>query len=498
MKCRIMKEEFRRFQWILLAIFTICICSCKDDDESSTMPYDPHKPVVVTGFTPTEGSTKTRMVVSGSNFGTDPKIITVRINGMKAPVINAKGNTLYCMVPSKCGDGKVEVTVGDTPAVASEQEFKYDRAKVVSTIYGNIRADGYCTVGPNGSSFEDSFSKYYIVDAPTWFSVDPHDPDILYMTQDNEGGSLPIRKFDMKKKTVEDLVAGGTDGVHRMRTVDWTAEGDTMFVSNDNGGDGDAEDNYTAVYYLTREEKFKNWHKLIMGKQCNGVAVHPDNGELYYGTYYTGSLYRMDYHSYWDDFESLTLPEYTTLHREHICDVGDVRWEFNIVIHPSGDYAYLVVINQHYIMRMNYDRFRKRFGRPFVFAGSRSAGWEDKVGTSARMRRPYQGVFVKNPNYPEGTDQYDFYFTDSDNHCIRILSPDGLVTTFAGRGSPGLNNEPNGIVDGDLREEARFDRPQGLSYDAKNDIFYVGDRNNRRIRMIAREVLPGDESNENK
>lgn len=148
-------------------------------------------------------------------------------------------------------------------------------------------------------------------------------------------------------------------------------------------------------------------------------------------------------------------------------------------------------------MRMNYDRARKRFGRPFVFAGSREAGWEDKVGTSARMRRPYQGVFVKNPNYTEGTDQYDFYFTDSDNQCIRTLSPTGLVTTFAGRGSTGLNGDAHGYVDGELREEARFHRPQGLSYDAVNDIFYVGDRNNHRIRMIARETLPGDELKEN-
>lgn len=491
------KNERWGIHWILLAMITLCFAGCKDDDDPAVKVYDPSQPVVVTSFTPSEGGTKTRMVVTGSNFGTDPKIITVRINGMKAPVISAKGTLLYCMVPSKCGDGKVEVTVGDTPAVASEQVFTYDRSKVVSTIYGNVRSDGFWAIGPNGSTFDDSFKNYYCVDAPTWFSVDPQDPTILYMTQDNEGGSLPIRKFDMKKKTVEDVITGGVDGVHRMRTVDWTIEGDTMFVSNDNGSDGDAENGYIALYYLTREEKFKIWHKLAMGKQCNGVAVHPENGELYYGSYYTGSLYRLAYQSYWDDFTSMELPEYTATHREHICNVGDVRWEFNIVVHPSGDYAYLVVINQHYIMRMNYDRARKRFGRPFVFAGSREAGWEDKVGTSARMKRPYQGVFVKNPNYTEGTDQYDFYFTDSDNQCIRTLSPTGLVTTFAGRGSTGLNGDAHGYVDGELREEARFHRPQGLSYDAVNDIFYVGDRNNHRIRMIARETLPGDELKEN-
>lgn len=39
----------------------------------------------------------------------------------------------------------------------------------------------------------------------------------------------------------------------------------------------------------------------------------------------------------------------------------------------------------------------------------------------------------------ENEDCYDFYFTDSKNHCIRVLTPEGVVSTFAGRGSAGVN-----------------------------------------------------------
>ncbi|MCS3011404.1 hypothetical protein NXX98_27205 [Bacteroides thetaiotaomicron] len=109
-----------------------------------------------------------------------------------------------------------------------------------------------------------------------------------------------------------------------------------------------------------------------------------------------------------------------------------------MVIHPTGDYAYIVVINQHYIMRANYNEETKSFGTPFLLCGQvGKAGWEDKVGTSARLDHPYQGVFVKNQKYvDEGkADHYDFYFCDRNNHCVRILTPEGLVTTFAGRGS---------------------------------------------------------------
>ena len=88
----------------------------------------------------------------------------------------------------------------------------------------------------------------------------------------------------------------------------------------------------------------------------------------------------------------------------------------------------------------------------------------------------------------EGKDDiYDFYFTDSSIHCIRYVTPEGFVHTYAGRGSQGVNNNPNGYVDGDLRQEARFNYPFGIHYDEVNKIFYIGDIENYRIRNIAKD-----------
>src|SRR5699024_4394584 len=126
--------------------------------------------------------------------------------------------------------------------------------------------------------------------------------------------------------------------------------------------------------------------------------------------------------------------------------------------------------------------------QPYVVCGkAREAGWVDGVGTEARLNGPYQGVFVKNPDYAGQKNQYDFYFTEQYNHDIRILSPDGKVTTFAGRGSSSIDSNPYGYIDGDLRTEARFDQPRGIAYDARNKVFYVGDCENHRIRKIAME-----------
>jgi len=67
------------------------------------------------------------------------------------------------------------------------------------------------------------------------------------------------------------------------------------------------------------------------------------------------------------------------------------------------------------------------------------------------------------------------------------LTPEGKVTTFAGRGSTNVDDSKHGHIDGDLRKEARFNQPKGLAYDEKNNVFYVGDSENRCIRKIALE-----------
>ena len=146
----------------------------------------------------------------------------------------------------------------------------------------------------------------------------------------------------------------------------------------------------------------------------------------------------------------------------------------------------------------------KRFVTPYIIAGTAErSGWEDAIGTTARFNQPYQGVFVYNPAYAGQEDEYDFYICDKLNHCIRVITPQGKVSTFAGRGSSSLNSNPWGFVEGDLREEARFDRCKGLAYDQAKNIFYIGDGSNRRIRMIAYEgteeesEMPSEEAKTN-
>lgn len=139
-------------------------------------------------------------------------------------------------------------------------------------------------------------------------------------------------------------------------------------------------------------------------------------------------------------------------------------------------------------MKAEYNNVQKRLENPTVFCGKvGSQGYQDGNGTNAILGNPMEGCFVKNETYEQNGEQdiYDFYFCDQYAHAIRYVTPNGDVRTFAGRGSKGLDNNPNGYIDGELLEEARFDQPQGLTFDAENEIFYIAEYENKRIRTIS-------------
>lgn len=489
MKCRIMKDGIWRVQWVLLCLFMLCSVSCKDDETNQeAVPYDPSLPVEITGFTPETGGGGTRMVVYGKNFGTDTSLMKLTIGGLEAKIINVLGDCMYCTVPQKAYKGNMVLTVGEgeqAQTVEAEKKFDYVRQMVVSTLCGATDGKG------NFDVKEGPFDDCGGFQEPTWFSFDPNNKDILYLAQDNQ---KPMRVLDLKNKYVYDGVRNGEGGLDRMRTITWTLDGDTMIIANDRGGDNDPNN----IYLVRKKDKplheqFKdNPQAMQQGKGCNGSAVHP-NGELYYNSFGAGEVFRYDY---WKAKDGKGGFDYTI--REKLFNIQDRDWEFNIIIHPTGTYAYIVVINRHYIMRTDYDRERRTFGTPYLICGSPyEKGWEDAVGDKVRLNEPYQGVFVLDEDPDRKGDKYDFYFTDKMNHCIRILTPDGKVTTFAGRGSSALNPDPWGIVNGGLRSEARFDRPCALAYDEETKSFYVGDTSNHCIRKIAMEEGADEEESEN-
>lgn len=505
---------------VLLAFLSLGFTACSDSDSSDIQPYDPGKPVTISKFTPTSGTALDDMIIYGANFGTDKSAINVTVGGQKAVVVNVQGDKLYCYVPSKAFSGEVEVSVNDGNGkeqhAVAPTTFNYIRKNVVSTLCGATNDEG--DQGTVYGSFEVSrgFGGGHELGSMVY---DPLDSNILYICYDESDRGIEVLDFGTRQ--YYQLMASNAFSTRRLRSIDFAKDGKYMLVAVDNGYDD--RNPQVSLFILTRgiDGTFKSSkpQELTYFGQCNTVAVHP-NGEVYFNSYNQGQVFRFSLDDYlnardwtpdpddpdydpenpnagrpvWNGNIVLPTAEDKSTGFEEVFQIKDSQNEFRICIHPSGKYAYLMVVNKCYILRSDYDEKTQRFTVPYTVAGLEvgdldDGSWVDAVGTSARMKRPYNGVFVKNPEYEKQgrEDVYDFYFTDCLNFCVRYLTPDGVVRTYAGRGKA-TNGNIWGTDDGDLREVARFRDVSGIAYSEIEEAFYVLDSFSSRVRRIGKEI----------
>ena len=428
------------FSLFFVAIAILC-SQCKEDESVEVPAYDPSQPVQIASFSPREGGVSTQMLIYGKNFGADTSQIKVYVNNKRAALVGSTGSELYVLVPSRADTGFVTVEVGKGDAMqqaVSQQKFNYIYKPSVSTLAGFTDQDGRTAIvdGPiHVAQFEE----------PYWLAFDQHKN--IYLLEEYRG----MRMIDKDLTTVITKFRTGR-GLDRPRTISFSTDWNTMYVTNDQG----AWEGICTVT-LTPESNFTDWTAMIFSKQCNGGAVHPETGDYFYNSYEQGQLYK------WH-FETGTA--------EQLFRIDDVRWEFNIQFAPSGDFAYIVVVNQHYILKSNYNRQTRKLEAPTHFVGSRGTwGYRDGVGSNALFDQPHQGAFDEHGN---------FYVCDRANHCIRRITPEGIVSTFAGRGRNA------GYTEGNL-SDAQFHWPSGIIYDKDDGTFYIADQANRRIRIIRTE-----------
>jgi hypothetical protein len=116
----------------------------------------------------------------------------------------------------------------------------------------------------------------------------------------------------------------------------------------------------------------------------------------------------------------------------------------------------------HVVRRINAD------GSVKTIAGSvGQSGSEDGLGSAARFDSPL-GLAISTNGI--------IYVADCGNHLIRVISPEGVVTTIAGSAAAW------GSADG-TGSSARFNGPIGLALDRAGNLF-ISDSNNHTIRKV--------------
>ena len=441
-----------------LVLFSYCYKgSTLDVNQDSGTPFNPKEEIVVEKFLPTEGRKGTRVVVYGRNFGNDVSKVKVTIGGYPAKVINVKGESLLCICPSKAYEGDVKVSVvGDDEAELKsgvcEAKFDYQYNYVVTTFLGKLYENNTkwdVLAGP----FDDcgAFDNIWRM----MFDPNSNYDDLYWVGQRDA-----FRHVDF----VNQYVDIKTTNIGQCADVNFTLNGDMVVV------DDQSSDTNTGIYLFTRASGFTERLSLCNARGAKTCAVHPQNGKIYYTRYHHAMISSYD-------------PATGTLTEEEV--MMDTKGSnFHIVWHPTGDWAYIIYNGKHCIYRVDYNRETGKLAVPYIVCGQHSSpGWVDGMGTGARLWGPNQGIFVKNEAYAGEEDEYDFYFCDRDSHTVRVLTPEGRVTTYAGRG----NSREWGYVDGELRSQALFNHPTSIAYDMKRKCFYIGDCDNHRVRKIAPE-----------
>lgn len=138
------------------------------------------------------------------------------------------------------------------------------------------------------------------------------------------------------------------------------------------------------------------------------------------------------------------------------------KYPIGITVDASGN-VYVVDSGNHKIRKISPE------GVVSTLAGS-IAGFADGTGASAQFSSP-AGIAIDL--------QGNAYVADFNNHRIRKVSPEGIVSTLAGS----TQGYANGIGD-----NAMFNNPIGVAVDAQGYV-YIGDYSNHMIRKISPEGI---------
>jgi sugar lactone lactonase YvrE len=140
-----------------------------------------------------------------------------------------------------------------------------------------------------------------------------------------------------------------------------------------------------------------------------------------------------------------------------------LSWPRDVALDAAG-ILYVADTLNHRIRRIDIN------GVITTVAGTGSNGYSGDGGPaiSAQLAAP-RGVAVA----ADGC----LYLSDTENHCVRRISPDGRIQTVAGAGEPGYGGDDGPAA------EAQLSWPAGIAVGADGSV-YVADSGNDRIRRL--------------
>ena len=433
------------FPLLLLLLFS----SCKEDAAIKQVEHDPNKPIVLTSFYPTEGGAKDKILLNGENFGSDPSKIKVYFNNAKAAVVSSSGGRIYAIVPRLPGDNpKISVVIGKDSMVYDDT-FAYHIQAQVSTVTGT----GDKTFLAGTLDQAKVYGKYLDMDAQ----------GNLFMSW-RDGGSFGIARINEKENIVTPLytIASSPNPYANGITVD-RATG-IMTVSHESVAETFFSFDPREAWALRqRNAQFsaEDYGKIVQAdRYANFVTFCPYDGYLY-TRFRDGHIAKIHPETY----------QATIVHK------GPYGSQYGQAINPAKPWELYITLHSNAspntfaqgisVLDLRPEHINEGFKRVNAPGGS---GFRDGPVKDAIFNYPKDIKFDKSGN---------MFIADYNNHCIRMLSADGIVSTVAGQPTKA------GYKDGGP-VESQFNQPWGVAVNDQGDI-YIADWTNARIRKLVIE-----------
>ena len=167
-----------------------------------------------------------------------------------------------------------------------------------------------------------------------------------------------------------------------------------------------------------------------------------------------------------------------------------LAWPSGLAVNAGEGTLYVADQDSHAIRTVSLSSFVSSTGElaaawtVSTLAGGRGAGSTDGEGSLAGSLLPTGNRFAGLLHFPFGValgPRGVVAVADTVNHAIRLVAPDGAVSTLAGGGN--VSGDAVGVGDG-VGTAATFVKPRGVAVDADGGVVYVVEELSHRLRAV--------------
>lgn len=405
---------------LILFVIATCYLACT---KTNTKPAVNNTPVAISSISVNSGTYNTVVVITGTGFDTTPANDKVFFNGKAATVSAATATQLTVAVPLDAGTGNITLSVNNG-ATVSGPVFTYIKPATISSI--SVNSGPYNTV---------------VIITGTGFDTTPANDKVFF-----NGKAAIVSAATATQLTVIVPMSAGTGNI-------------TLSVNN-----------ATPVSGPVFTYQFTPVVTTLAGSGIQGSANGTGTSAAF--NYPTGVAPDAAGNVYVADYGNNLIRKITSA-GVVTTFAGSGNQALTDGTGPSASFffPYGVVADATgnlYVADYGTNAIRKitAAGVVTTLAGSGASGSTNGTGASASFRGPSSVAVDAAGNV---------YVADLHSHLIRKITPAGVVTTFAGSGTPGSTDGTG--------TSASFNYPSGVAVDAAGNV-YVADSGNNLIRKI--------------